>query len=240
MGLEATVDQIELVNFAKQTIVVRTVLSEWTENRSHAIPPEIVRDFAKAMHDYLTSMGLDRQAAYVKAQIDHMTKEPSVSTEKTPASATVAEQAKTFAAEVAYRTSALQLTKRMRGLLADALTQHLKGKARAAKRKMLLDLLDGPMGGPLVALLLSGVLPQVASLIGQDGDKVARLAEELRLHAGVTVTSELVDGLFGLLGPARDALSQAMAGLPDVRALPEGGRRAVLDMETERAKVAVR
>ena len=46
----------------------------------------------------------------------------------------LSDSAKDFGVNVAYRTAALQLTKRTRGLLADALTQHLKGKARATKR----------------------------------------------------------------------------------------------------------
>jgi hypothetical protein len=70
--------------------------------------------------------------------------------------------AKDFGVNVAYRTAALQLTKRTRSLLADALTQHLKGEIRTSKRQMIVEVLDGPMGGPLVAVLLSGVLPKAA------------------------------------------------------------------------------
>lgn len=155
-----------------------------------------------------------------------------------PESPTLADSAKAFGSTVAYRTAAMQLTKRARGLLADALTQHLKGKARTAKRRVILDLLDGPVGDPLVALLLSGVLPQVAGLVNQRGPKVDRLAEELRLHAGVVVANEVMDGLFSLIGPAKDALSQALSGLPDGGALPQesGGRCDVIDMRTERAR----
>lgn len=137
---------------------------------------------------------------------------------------------KDYATEVGYRTAALQLTKRMRSLLADALTQHLKGKARTAKRQAILDVLDGPAGGPLVAMLLSGLLPQVAGLVGQDGARVNRLAEELRLYAGVSLTSDLLDGLFGLLAPAKEALTQVLSGLPDAVPLMQGGRADVIEM----------
>jgi hypothetical protein len=242
MGLPNTyAEQIEVVNLRQGVF--------WLKNKDGVptqvlIPPEHESDFADALIAYLKILGLSQLAAELTTQLDDRRadragadrqKETAVMAADKPA--TLADSAKTYAATVAYRTAAIQLTKRMRGVLADALTQHLKGKARASKRQMLLDLLDGPLGDPLVAALLSGLLPQAAGLIGQNGDKIGRLAEELRLHAGVAITSELVDGLFSLLGPAKDALTQALSGLPEVVGLQEpNGRAAIFDIEPERAK----
>ena len=206
------------------------------------IPSGYRTEFADAFIAYAETNNMPGMARRLRAQLQAHAR-PKPKTETAQVSTTpdkkLSDSAKDFGVNVAYRTAALQLTKRTRGLLADALTQHLKGKARASKRQVVLDLLDGPMGGPLVAVLLSGVLPQAAGLIGQNGAKMDRLAEELRLHAGVSVASDLVDGLFGLLGPAREVLTQALSGLPDVAPLQEGSRGGVV-LDLDRAGAAVR
>jgi hypothetical protein len=182
--------------------------------------------FAAAFIDYAETTNRPVLAARLRVQRRRAStaKPPETTTqpqtETAPVSTTpdkkLSDSAEDFGVNVAYRTAALQLTKRTRSLLADALTQHLKGEIRTSKRQMIVEVLDGPMGGPLVAVLLSGVLPKAAGILGQSGPKMERLAEELRLHAGVSVSSDLVDGLFGFLGPAREMLAQALSGLPDV------------------------
>ena len=245
-------EDIRAVDLEEGRILVqlRNYSSDALEDLTIDIPAGATRGhFASAFIDYAEATNRPVLAARLRAQrrrvsmanLAEATIKPQ--TETAPVSTTpdkkLSDSAEDFGVNVAYRTAALQLTKRTRGLLADALTQHLKGKARASKRQVVLDLLDGPMGGPLVAVLLSGVLPQAAGLIGQNGAKMDRLAEELRLHAGVSVASDLVDGLFGLLGPAREVLTQALSGLPDVAPLQEGSRGGVV-LDMERVGAAVR
>ena len=229
---------------------LRNYSSGAVEDLELDIPAGEAREhFAAAFIDYAETTNRPVLAARLRVQRRRAStaKPPETTTQPQTETAQVSttpdkklsDSAKDFGVNVAYRTAALQLTKRTRGLLADALTQHLKGKARAAKRQVVLDLLDGPMGGPLVAVLLSGVLPQAAGLIGQNAAKMDRLADELRLHAGVSVASDLVDGLFGLLGPAREVLTQALSGLPDVAPLQEGSRGGVV-LDLDRAGAAVR
>lgn len=231
------VDDIHSVNLAKSTFDVRGGQSA---RGSFYIPDDHLQEFGAALVFHLEAEQLKAEAARIAEQARQSKETPDVSKYETnPVTPSLTDSAKEYGVSVAYRTAAMQLTKRTRGLLADALTQHLKGKVRAAKRRMVLDLLDGPVGDPLVAILLSGILPQAAGVLNQRGAKVDRLAEELRLHAGVVVASGLMDNLFALLGPARDALTVALSGLPDsatIDAPAPGG--TVLDMEAERVKAA--
>jgi len=219
------------------------------------IIPEFAAQFRAALIAYYKSSGhvaiamhLERSAPSVApAGVDsnllsntNANKEAVAMSETPTEKPSTIDQALDYGAQVAYWTAAIQLTKRGRALLADVLTQHLKGKARATKRQMVLDLLDGPAGGPIVALLLSGLLPHGAAMIGQKGPKVEHMASILRLHAGVTVASDVADKLFEWVMPAKEAITAAFNGLPDVPPLPEAKRGGVLDLDAERAKAAAR
>lgn len=219
--------------------------------RVYRFEPKVTEQLAEALIEFYRDTGNLTAAEHTKNQLAFLMSKPVSPPMEMASNRGVAQmsdtpsekpsaldEALTYGSEVAYWTAAIQLTKRGRGLLADVLTQHLKGKSRATKRQMVLDLLEGPAGGPIVALLLSGLLPHGAALIGQKGAKVEHMSAILRLHAGVTVASDVADKLFEWAMPAKDAITQAFAGLPDAPALSDTKRGEVHDLDAERARVA--
>lgn len=150
------------------------------------------------------------------------------------------ETLKEDAVEIAYRATAWQLTKRMKAVIVEMLSERVPEAERGTFAAQLRDLMETDVGDVLTGMLFSLALPYGAGFIGQNGPKVERLAHEMRLHAGTVAASGIADKLIDRIGKP---LVESLKALPDpmpvrhLEAAPAADGELVFERQRSQAPV---
>lgn len=129
----------------------------------------------------------------------------------------IKEVVKDDAIEVAYRTAAIQITKRCTSALARLAANGVKNKSkrqRAAFEEYFVAFCETDAGKVAVSALAWGVLSMASKVAGEYQPQIDRLGREFRLHGEVIVADNVTDAAVDLLGDLIGPIRELIQGLP--------------------------